>query len=517
MRRPVSPLLTAMCVGSVLIAACTTDQTGGVVTTITDPSGASATIPGSEVSTTLDGVGPPAVLGHVDWVTSVRNPRIQSGRLVVPLDYSDPSNGTVDLYLVRHLANPAKRIGSLLVNPGGPGFGGSDFALQAESNYSEALTERFDIIGWDPRGTGSSTPAIDCISDYDHFYAGTDITPDTPQQRQQLVDLAKEFADDCVARSHSFMGFMGTNNSARDMNSIRVALGEATISYFGFSYGSELGAVWATLFPSTVRAAVLDGAADPSADVNTNAAQQAAGFEQALTTFLTDCGRSSKCAFRSGGHADTAFDALMATIDQHPLPTEPGRPDLTRGMALTAVADALYFTSLWPELEQALADARRGDGTALLHLYDDYFHRNADGTHDNALEAFQVITCEDHPERLTVAEDDADSARFQAIAPRFSPNTTGSYTCTFFPPSHEPIIRVTAAGAGPVLVMGTTGDPATPLASTRRMAAALQDARLVVVKAEGHTGYHANACSGKAIDAYLIDPVGKAPKNETHC
>jgi pimeloyl-ACP methyl ester carboxylesterase len=517
MRRPVSPLLTATCSLAMLLASCTTDRAGGSVVTVTDPGG-STTLPATTgESTTVTHAGPRGVSGRIDWVTSVRNPRIQTGHLLVPLDYADPSKGTADLYLVRHLADPVKRIGSLLVNRGGPGFASTDFALLAESNYSRALTDRFDIVAWDPRGAGASTPAIDCISDYDHFYAGTDITPDTPAERQQLIDLAKEFADDCVAKNGSFMGFMGTDNSARDMNSIRAALGEAKISYFGFSYGSELGAVWATLFPSTVRAAVLDGAEDPAADLTTGGVQQAAGFEQALNSFLAECGRSSKCAFRSGGRADTAFDALMATIDEHPLPTEPGRPDLTRGMALTAVADALYSTSLWPELEHALADARRGDGTALLHLYDDYLHRNADGTYDNSIEAFQVITCEDHPERLTVAEDDATVPRFLAVAPRYSPGTTGSYGCTFFPPSHEPIIRVTAAGAGPVLVMGTTGDPATPLASTRRMAAALQDARLVVVNAEGHTGYHANACSGKVIDSYLIDPVHKAPKNETRC
>jgi len=512
--RRFATLLAATC-AVVLLAGCSTDTQGTSFTTATDPSAA----PTTGASTPADGSATtaPAVIGQIRWTDFGNTGRVQTGNLLVPLDYHDPSKGTVDLYLTRHLALPKQRIGSLLVNPGGPGFGGSDFALQAEDIYSKSLTDRFDIVGWDPRGTGLSTPTIDCISDYDHFYAGTDITPDTPQERQQLVDLAKEFADDCTAKSGSFMAYMGTNNSARDMDSIRQALGEAKVSYFGFSYGSELGATWVTLFPTTVRAAVLDGAVDPTADATTSGVQQSAGFEQALASFLADCGKNTKCSFRNGGRAATAFDALMAKIDDHPLPTEAGRPPLTRAMALTAVAQALYSPAIWPELQTGLNDAQHGDGTALLHLYDDYYQRRADGTYDNSLEAFQVITCDDHPERPTVAEDDAAAPRYQRAAPRFSPNTTGSYTCTFFPKSIDPMIAPTGKGAGPILVMGTTGDPATPLASTRVMASTLEDGRLVIVKAEGHTGYGANTCSSRVVDNYLIDPVKNAPKNGTTC
>ena len=171
---------------------------------------------------------------------------------------------TFELNVARHLARSrSERIGSLLVNPGGPGFGGTDFALHADQIYGQALLDHFDIVGWDPRGTGASEPAIDCIDDYDHFFATGDITPDDAAERQQLVDLAKEFATDCVDKNAAYIQYVGTNNSARDMDAIRAALGEEKISYFGFSYGSELGATWATLFPTTVRAAVLDGAVDP--------------------------------------------------------------------------------------------------------------------------------------------------------------------------------------------------------------------------------------------------------------
>ena len=208
---------------------------------------------------------PPFEPEPIEW-TSLGD-GIEEAQLEVPIDYANPDAGTFSLYLVRHLADdPTARIGSLLVNPGGPGFGGTYLAGTPSSIYSPDLLDRFDIVAWDPRGTGLSEPAIDCIDDYDQYYAGTDITPDDDAERQQIIDVAEDFADHCVENNEDIIQFVGTNNSARDMDAIRRALGEDEISFFGFSYGSELGGTWATLFPDTVRAAVLDGAADPTAD-----------------------------------------------------------------------------------------------------------------------------------------------------------------------------------------------------------------------------------------------------------
>ena len=164
---------------------------------------------------------------------------VETSSLKVPFDYNDPSKGEFDLFLARHLADPKQRIGSLLVNPGGPGFGGTDLAFSATNIYNKALLDHFDIVAWDPRGTGESTPYIDCVSNYDHYFNSVDITPDTPAARQNAIDIAKEFAHQCELNNGSFLQYVGTNNSARDMDSIRKALGEATISYFGFSY--EIG------------------------------------------------------------------------------------------------------------------------------------------------------------------------------------------------------------------------------------------------------------------------------------
>src|SRR4051794_946430 len=443
---------------------------------------------------------------------------IEIGTFTAPIDYADPSKGNFELNIARHLAlKPDERIGSLLVNPGGPGFGGTDFALLAEANFGQSLLDHFDIVAWDPRGTGLSEPKVDCFSDYDHFFASSDVTPDTAEERQALVDLAEESAGDCIDKNTGIYQYVGTNNSARDMDAIRAALGEPKISYFGFSYGSELGATWATLFPDTVRAAVLDGAVDPTADGTASDVQQLEGFEDSLKRFLSTCDAEPKCAFNNQGDAEGAFDRLMDSIDKSPIPSADHRPAVSNEVALTAVGQAMYSDKLWPRLAKALADAQAGDGAGLLSLYDDYYERQPNGTYADALEAFQVISCMDTTERLTVEQDDATVPQLQAAAPRMARRSVGDYACTFYPPSLDPRIEITGKGAGPILVMGTTGDPATPLEGTRAMAEALEDGRLVVVEGNQHTGYGVNECSSSAVDNYLLDPVGHLPPEGLVC
>jgi pimeloyl-ACP methyl ester carboxylesterase len=475
------------------------------VTGITDP----------VVETTPESTAPPEPLDYVIEWTQLTD-RIDEGTLTVPLDYGDPQGDTIDLYVARHRATAEPSAGPMLANRGGPGADGATLALDATGWFGSEITDSFDVIGWDPRGTGRSEGVVDCIddADYDRFFSAPDITPDDDAERVDLVDLAEEYAEACLDRVDTLQ-HVGTNNSARDMDAIRQALGAEQVSYFGFSYGSELGGVWATLFPTTVRAAVFDGATDPTSDPLQSTLQQGAGFEASLTTFLERCSADPQCPFHNDGDAEGAFDRLMASLDETPLASAGGRVSVNRSVAVLAVAQAMYSEDYWPALERALDDAAAGDGAGLLQLHDAYYGRSADGTYGNLIEAFQAINCADEEERPTVEEADGDVDEVLAVAPRIFPYTTGSYSCTFFPRALDPRVEITGAGAGPIVVIGTTGDPATPLESSRAMADALEDGRLVVVDANEHTGYRGDDCVRGIVHEYLLGLV--APDDGTVC
>ncbi len=466
-------------------------------------------------TSSIDDATKPFEPSPIDW--DPFDDEVDVAALDVPVDYADPDGPTFELFLAKYNAlDPDNRIGTLLVNPGGPGFGGSDLAFFASQIFDQPLLQRFDIVGWDPRGTGESEPAIDCIDDYDRYFNEIDSTPDTDEERELLVKTAREFAAECAAKNADTIEFVGTNSSARDMDSIRRALGEDTISYFGFSYGSELGATWATLFPDTVRAAVLDGAADPEADPLESSLQQIAGFEASLTTFLAQCSEREACPFHNDGDAETAFDGLLADLDENPLPSLDDRPPVNRNVAVTGIVQAMYSETFWPALEQSLTAAARGDGSGLLQLADSYYQRSPDGTYGNELEAFQAISCADTADRKSIEETDEENALFYGVAPRLAPEgSAGGYFCTFFPPAVDPRVDIDAAGAGPIVVIGTTGDPATPFDSTVRMSNILEDGRLIIVEADQHTGYGVNRCVIDVVNDYLIDLV--SPLDETEC
>ncbi len=500
-------------------AACSSgddDATPATVeTTVVD-----TTEPSTDPSTTTTEVADPTttvaddpafVPAEIVW--DALDDNVELGLLDVPVDYGDPAGPTFELFLARHAAlDPDARIGSLLVNPGGPGFGGSDFAIFAPQIFDAALLERFDIIGWDPRGTGESDPAIDCIDDYDPYFTAIDSTPATDAERDELLAIAQDFAAQCIDGNADIIEYVGTNNSARDMDAIRASLGEDTISYFGFSYGSELGATWATLFPDTVRAAVLDGAADPEADSLESSLQQLRGFDSTLATFLAQCSADDACDFHNDGDAEGAFDALLVELDENPLEVDADRPPVNRDVAILATIRAMYSQFYWPSLERSLEDAQNGDGAGLLQLHDAYYERNPDGTYGNELEAFQTISCADTPERPTIEELDAETDQYREASPRLVPEgSVGTPFCSYFPTAIDPRVDITGAGAGPIVVIGTTGDPATPLESSQAMADALEGGVLVVVEADEHTGYGLNRCIVDVVNDYLVELVAPDP------
>ncbi len=442
--------------------------------------------------------------GGIEWEAT--QPGLETGILDVPLDYSDAEAGSIELYLVRHrAADPDRRIGSLLVNPGGPGAGGSILAEVAEDIYGDDLLDRFDIIGWDPRGTGLSEPYVDCVDEYDPYF-GIDSGPDDSTEEQALQDALTDFAAGCAERSGDLLSHISTADSARDMDAIRQALGEDTISYFGWSYGTSLGATWATLFPDTVRAAVLDGAVDPTVGRVDGLVDQSAGFEATFGTFLADCAADPSCPINNGGDPRAVFVELLTRIELEEIPTEPGRPPLTAGIVEFGVANALYSDTSWPALAQALADAVAGDGAGLLAQYDEYMVRLPDGTYTNDLEAYFAISCADEPDTDGVDAAVAVRDRFVTASPLIGSTAAAEVlVCAVWPPVESAPVEVTGVGAGPIVVVGNTGDPATPFEGSRRMAEALEGGVFVAVEADQHTAYGLNPCIDGLIESYLTD------------
>ncbi len=498
--------LTSACTEPTIIGSSSDTIDDQDITATSEAQGSSPTAPPTTNSVSSE---------QIIWSPCLNDPAGESecGKLAVPFDYDNPTVGSFTLFITRLPAtDPANKIGSMLVNPGGPGFGGSSVAQDAQYYFSSELLDRFDIIGWDPRGTGKSTPAVNCIEEYDEYF-GIDSTPETPEEKQAIIDASQKFNDECVAKSGEILPYISTQATARDMDSIRRALGEEKITYFGFSYGSELGATWATMFPNTVRAAVLDGASDPNATSLDQGLAQAKGFEKQLDVFLAACSKRVSCAFHSNGDSATALDKLLIAVDESPIVVTADRTPITQGVMYTALAQSMYSNTLWPELERALADAVAGDGAGLLKLNDDYFQRKPGGTYGNELEAFLAISCLDDPGPTSVAAVDEQIPVFIKAAKRFGESFAYGYSCALWPIPQVQRLEITGKGAGPIIVIGTTGDAATPIESSRRAAKALEDGVFLTVTADQHTGYGLNNCVISAVDRYLIDltppPVGK--------
>ena len=457
---------------------------------------------------------------RLHWEKCSESGSFECAILRVPLDYAHPGGRSIQLAVLRVPAkNPRKRLGSLVVNPGGPGGSGIEYAAAAPFVINRPVLERYDIVGFDPRGVGKSTP-VECVSDKEmDAYLAADGSPDNAGERDDLLRIAREFAAGCKERSGSLLRHVSTVDAARDMDVLRSALGDKELTYLGKSYGTFLGATYAGLFPKRAGRLVLDGAIDPTLTAHDLGLEQAKGFEVALRAFIDDCVKRSDCPLgRTRTQAYQRLDAFLAKVDQTPLPTSDGRP-LTQALAVTGIVMPLYVKEYWPRLRSAFRAALDGDGSRLLAMADEYAERGPDGKYrSNSGEVILAVNCIDRPDIRSIKEAEKQEPAFKRASPRFGPFILwGSLTCAEWPvkPVGKPA-PIRAAGSNPILVVGTTRDPATPYSWAERLADQLDNGVLLSRDGDGHTGYmQGNSCVDRAVDKFLIE--GRAPKDGTRC
>ncbi|UCM90200.1 alpha/beta hydrolase [Streptomyces marincola] len=446
--------------------------------------------------------------------------------MTAPLDYADPEGDTIGIALIRARAQGGRedRIGSLVFNFGGPG-GSGVVTLPAFGQDYARLHERFDLVSFDPRGVGGSE-GVSCLDaeGLDAYFAA-DQVPSGEEQVRRLTDRLKEFADGCRASAGHLLPHLTTTATARDMDLMRHVLGDEELYYFGVSYGTELGGVYAHLFPRRVGRAVFDAVVDPTGTTEDGATGQAEGFQLALGNYLERCAEGEDCPL--GGDEDEAEDRLAAFLDrlrERPLRTQdPDGRRLTQSLAWGGIAQALYSEDFWPYLTQGLEDAldrEHPDGTVLLALGDSMNGRNPDGTYTTLQSSLTAISCADSSERYRVREAREALDDFEDASEIFGPPMAwGLLNCTHWPvrgQREHPDVH--AEGAGPVLLIGTTGDPATPYQGTRNMKEALGEGVGVELtyEGEGHGAYNSgNACVRSAVDRYLLR--GDVPEDGTTC
>ncbi|WP_445395832.1 alpha/beta hydrolase [Streptomyces sp. LE64] len=437
----------------------------------------------------------------------------QCADLKVPLDYAHPDGPTIDVALIRTTAREKdSRIGSLVFNFGGPGGSGVSMLPGFAPGY-EALQQRYDLVSFDPRGVGASE-GVRCRSDQKIGAAErVDLTPDDgPEERAFLADAA-DFAAGCEQGAGPLLAHLSTDNTARDMDLLRQVLGDEELHYFGVSYGTQLGGAYAHLFPKRVGRLVFDAVVDPSADGVTQAKNQARGFQRALDNYLKDRGEDP-------AEGSRAIADLLRRIDADPLPTG-GERELTQTLATIGIVITLYSEQSWPALTEALEAAEEGDGAPLLALADMYNERDEAGRYSTQSHSQRAISCRDAKDRTTAEQARASLEEFRKISPVFGEflgwDTAG--WCHQWPvPGLQERSEVSAPGAAPILVIGNTGDPATPYEGAARMADGLGEdvGVLMTWKGEGHGAYgNGSSCVDDAVNGYLLD--GRAPKDGTVC
>ena len=440
----------------------------------------------------------------------------QCAKLTVPIDYSHPEGGTLQLSVLKVTSkNPSKRIGSLVVNPGGPG--GSGVLYAAGTEFTDQIRGAYDVVGFDPRGVGTSAP-VKCLTDRElDSFLGGDPTPDNATEEQKLADSAKAFADKCKANGGALLDHVSTIEAAKDMDVLRAALAEPKLNYLGKSYGTFLGATYADLFPGKVGRFVLDGVIDPNLTSSQVNEGQAVGFETATRAYVKDCISQGNCPL--GNSVDSGMANLrgfLKQMDAKPLPlNDPYIKRLTEGWASLGIAGPMYDPQRWPELTDALREAFAGHGGPLMSLADDYAERTSGGVYlGNLMQVIYAVNCLDRSDVKSLPHYESEARSLTATAPTWGPFLAWSTVpCGYWPvPANNAPKKITAAGSGPIVVVGTTRDPATPYKWAQGLAAELQNGHLITYNGDGHTAYmRSNSCVDDAVDAYMVKGVVPPP------
>ncbi|MGI9084347.1 MAG: alpha/beta hydrolase [Aeromicrobium sp.] len=446
--------------------------------------------------------------------------RAQCTTVEVPIDYEEPEGDTFELSVK---VIPATGDGgrSMFLNPGGPGAPAIEFADSMRSQFGADVLETYDLVGVDPRGAGKSTP-IDCLSDreFDTYIAG-DPTPDDDAEVKKFRSDYTDLGAGCEEKSGALAAHISTEEAARDFDVVRALLGSTTFDWFGASYGTQLGATYATLFPENVGRMVLDGGSDPSLSSEDSSFGQTTGFQRAVEAYIKDCVKRGNCPL--GDDADAAEQKLKSFIearDTDPLKTDQVR-ELTEGYTFLGIIAPLYAKEAWPILTQALdAAVNQSDGSILLRLADNYLQRLPNGQYaSNLHEAFPAIGCLDATDEEGTIEDvEAAMPRFEKASPIFGSTLVwGALGCTDWPIKGEhPQIEIDAQDSKPILVLGTTRDPATPYEESVSLAEQLGSGVLVSRDGDGHTAYGSgNSCIEDIVDEYFVD--GTVPKDGVRC
>ncbi len=426
----------------------------------------------------------------------------------VPIDYANPTNGAMQISVIRKLAT-GTALGSLVLNPGGPGGSGIEYTTYAEYVVSNTLRENFDIVGFDPRGVGFSTP-VECLDDEQtEEYIALDGSPDNQTEIDQAQAMSELFAQSCATNSPDTFKFLDTISATRDIDILRALLGDEKLNWLGKSYGTFLGATYADLFPDRVGRMLLDGAIDPTLTNEQLSYGQALGFELALTRFVDDCVTKSDCPLSASGAAGVSeVSDLLVDLDANPITLDDGRL-FTQAMGTLGVVGSLYDKQYgWPELRTNLGLAFDADFSGLAASVDFYTGRESDGSFkDNSNDAIAAVNCLDRPDRATTEETVALASEWKKVAPNFGEYLAWSnISCSYWLAEATGVPKeITAPGTPTILVVGTVNDPATPYAWSQALAGQLSKGVLLTLDGDGHTAYYQGSkCIDEIVDNFYL-------------